>query len=150
MWLGLECEIIIDEMKRWLKMRNNAFKCFKCLTIVNAFKCLTCPLRSALMPLLSPSLICCESFKSFEITGFPFANVHNTQLLSDNKTFWKSPNFCLLASLGNGSCIRPLPWWGLFSCPKQLNRWPCHSLTHWLTHSLTQGTFTFDTHKEWY
>ena len=23
-----------------------------------------------------------------------------------------------------------------FSCPEQLNRWPCHSLTHWLTHSL--------------
>ena len=28
----------------------------------------------------------------------------------------------------------------LFSCPEQLNRWPCHSLTDWLTHSLT---FTF-------
>ena len=28
----------------------------------------------------------------------------------------------------------------IFSCPKQLNRWPCHSLTHSLTHS----TFTFD------
>ena len=28
----------------------------------------------------------------------------------------------------------------IFSCPEQLNRWPCHSLTHsltdWLTHSL--------------
>ena len=28
----------------------------------------------------------------------------------------------------------------IFSCPEQLNRWPCHSLTHWLTNS----TFTFD------
>ena len=26
---------------------------------------------------------------------------------------------------------------GVFSCPGQLNRWPCHSLSHWLT-------FTFD------
>ena len=25
----------------------------------------------------------------------------------------------------------------VFSCPKQLNRWPCHSLTHSLTPSLT-------------
>ena len=25
----------------------------------------------------------------------------------------------------------------LFSCPEQLNRWPCHSLTHSLTDSLT-------------
>ena len=24
-----------------------------------------------------------------------------------------------------------------FSCPEQLNRWPCHSLTHWLTDWLT-------------
>ena len=24
----------------------------------------------------------------------------------------------------------------VFSCPQQLNRWPCHSLTHWLTHWL--------------
>ena len=28
-----------------------------------------------------------------------------------------------------------------FSCPEQLNRWPCQSLTDWLTHSIT---FTFD------
>ena len=28
----------------------------------------------------------------------------------------------------------------LFSCPEQLNRWPCHWLTNWLTHSVT---FTF-------
>ena len=33
----------------------------------------------------------------------------------------------------------------IFSCPEQLNRWPCHSLTHWLTNSLT---FTFDI-TEW-
>ena len=32
----------------------------------------------------------------------------------------------------------------VFSCPEQLNRWPCHSLTH----SLTNGTFTFDI-TEW-
>ena len=32
----------------------------------------------------------------------------------------------------------------VFSCPQQLNRWPCHSLTDWLTHS----TFTFDI-TEW-
>ena len=25
----------------------------------------------------------------------------------------------------------------LFSCPQQLNRWPCHSLTHWLTQDFT-------------
>jgi len=32
----------------------------------------------------------------------------------------------------------------VFSCPEQLNRWPCHSLTHWLTHSLSHSlTFTF-------
>ena len=31
----------------------------------------------------------------------------------------------------------------IFSCPEQLNRWPCHSLTH----SLTEGTFTFDIQK---
>ena len=31
-----------------------------------------------------------------------------------------------------------------FSCPEQLNRWPCHSLTHWLTDWLTEGTFTFE------
>ena len=28
----------------------------------------------------------------------------------------------------------------IFSCPEQPNRWPCHSLTHWVT----DGTFTFD------
>ena len=28
----------------------------------------------------------------------------------------------------------------IFSYPEQLNRWPCHSPTH----SVTQGTFTFD------
>ena len=28
----------------------------------------------------------------------------------------------------------------IFSCPEQLIRWPCHSVTH----SLTQGTFTFE------
>ena len=32
----------------------------------------------------------------------------------------------------------------VFSCPQQLNRWPCHSLTQ----SVTQGTFTFDI-TEW-
>ena len=32
-----------------------------------------------------------------------------------------------------------------FSCPEQLNRWPCHSLTDWATESLT---FTFDI-TEW-
>ena len=31
-----------------------------------------------------------------------------------------------------------------FSCPEQLNRWPCHSVTDWLTHSLTQGTLLID------
>ena len=30
-----------------------------------------------------------------------------------------------------------------FSCPKQLNRWPCHSLTDWLTDWLTDSTFCF-------
>ena len=29
----------------------------------------------------------------------------------------------------------------VFSCPEQLNRWPCH----WLTHSVSHSTFTFDT-----
>ena len=24
----------------------------------------------------------------------------------------------------------------IFSCPEQFNRWPCHSVTDWLTHSL--------------
>ena len=33
-----------------------------------------------------------------------------------------------------------------FSCPEQLNRWPCHSLTHWLTESLT--VLLLLTHKE--
>ena len=32
----------------------------------------------------------------------------------------------------------------VFSCPEQLNRWPCHSLTDWLTHWLTHwATFDF-------
>ena len=26
--------------------------------------------------------------------------------------------------------------YGVFSCPEQLNRWPCHWLTHWLSQSL--------------
>ena len=34
--------------------------------------------------------------------------------------------------------------YSFYSCPEQLNRWPCHSLTH----SLTNGTFTFDI-TEW-
>ena len=36
----------------------------------------------------------------------------------------------------------------LFSCPEQLNRWPCHSLSHsltdWLTDSLTEPLLIFD------
>ena len=34
-----------------------------------------------------------------------------------------------------------LPFYVIFSCPQQLNRWPCHSLTDWVIHSLT---FTFE------
>ena len=33
-------------------------------------------------------------------------------------------------------CVNLLMLWLFFSCPKQLNRWPCHSLTDWLTDSL--------------
>jgi len=36
----------------------------------------------------------------------------------------------------------------LFSCPKQLNRWPCHSLTHWLTHSLTDWQYFYFWHTK--
>ena len=32
----------------------------------------------------------------------------------------------------------------LFSCPEQLNRWPCHSLTHWVTHWLLLLTLQSD------
>ena len=35
----------------------------------------------------------------------------------------------------------------LFSCPEQLNRWPCHSVTHWLTDWLR--VFYWLTYKEW-
>ena len=41
-------------------------------------------------------------------------------------------------------CKENMDMLNVFSCPQQLNRWPCHSLTHWLNHWLTHGTFTFD------
>ena len=39
----------------------------------------------------------------------------------------------------------------LFSCPEQLNRWPCHSLTHWLTEDFTtwQKKATLETCDLW-
>ena len=36
----------------------------------------------------------------------------------------------------------------LFSCPEQLNRWPCHSLTHSLTDSLGHSTLLIDLQNE--
>ena len=33
-------------------------------------------------------------------------------------------------------------WMNFFSCPEQLNRWPCHSLTHSLTDSLSDFWFS--------
>ena len=35
----------------------------------------------------------------------------------------------------------------LLSCPEQLNRWPCHCLTHWLTDSVTHGILLIDIQK---
>ena len=37
-------------------------------------------------------------------------------------------------TLALSSCVNcKLLYVAIFSCPEQLNRWPCHSLTHWLT-----------------
>ena len=41
------------------------------------------------------------------------------------------------------NCYQYCQIW-VFSCPQQLNRWPCHWLTDSLTHWLSHSTFTFD------
>ena len=37
----------------------------------------------------------------------------------------------------------------IFSCPQQLNRWPCHSLTNSVTHSLLLLTLQSDPRELW-
>ena len=64
-------------------------------------------------------------------------------------TWWiyKSPrvqfDLSVPAKIGtkSSSCkLESLRFFYIFSCPEQLNRWPCHSLTDWLT----QGTLLID------
>ena len=51
-----------------------------------------------------------------------------------------------LSDLGTTSWTKS----SVFSCPKQLNRWPCHSLTHSLTDWLTDWvTLLILEHSEW-
>ena len=70
-----------------------------------------------------------------------------TREISDTKMFWTPEYYSArkkLAALCNPLYLgmkhlykkRPPLWYGhfgaVFSCPGQLNRWPCHSLSKWL------------------
>ena len=62
--------------------------------------------------------------------------IHKLQTLWNRNDFIDVPLACEDSWVWSQSG----PWNGIFSCPEQLNRWPCH----WLTHSLTEWvTFWF-------
>ena len=41
------------------------------------------------------------------------------------------------------------PVYVVFSCPGQLNRWPCHSLTQWLRHLLISDYNDYNDYKDY-
>ena len=82
---------------------------------------------------------------------FTLANSHNLRLnlfglnkiscFSNSISIFKKEDFLSVKTLYEAiGCI--------FSCPKQLNRWPCHSLTHWLTHWLTDWQYFYFWHTK--
>ena len=125
------------------------------MKVNDAWRCATMLLNAWLVPwdlhwchCSLPLLFVVRASKVLRLLDFLLQMCTTPNFSLTTKHFEKSPNFCLLASLGNGSCIPPLPWWGLFSCPKQLNRWPCHWLTDWLTDSLTDSGYFYFWHTK--